>query len=140
MPETDPHNTELYQLLALSRDIHSLWHSQNAQLPAEKAVTYAERGVLEILVSEGAQPVPSIARARFVSRQHIQKLVDDLASKGLVELQPNPAHKASPLVDATIAGERAYTVAASGEAVVLNAIAPDLAHTDLSAAIDALRA
>jgi len=140
MPDNDPHNSDLYQILTTSRDLHSLWQAQPAKGQAGQTLTYAERGVLESLVRDGAQTVPGIARERLVSRQHIQKLVDKLARKRLVELRTNPAHKTSPLVDATIDGERAYTVAASDEAVVLSAIAPKLATADLGSALAALRA
>ncbi|MGI9394720.1 MAG: MarR family transcriptional regulator, partial [Boseongicola sp.] len=115
------------------------WQAQTARRSTGLMLTFAERGVIETLVREGAQSVPGIARKRLVSRQHIQKLVDELARRRLVELLPNPAHKTSPLVDATIDGERAYTVAASGEADILNAIAPRLATANLGAAVAALR-
>ena len=140
MPGHDPHNSELFRLLVLARDVHGQWQALNARGNIGQTTTNAERGVLEILVRDGAQSVPAIARARLVSRQHIQKLVDDLIGKRLVELQPNPAHKTSPLVDVTIAGERAYTTAASGEADILDAIAPELGKTDLGPSLVALRA
>ena len=140
MTGNDPHNSDLYQLLTAAREVHALWQAQAARRTPAQSLTFAERGVLEILVRDGAQSVPGIARARLVSRQHIQKLVDELARKRLVELHPNPAHKTSPLVDATIDGERAYTVAASGEAETLSEIAPHLATENLGDALAALRA
>ena len=140
MPGTDPHNSELYQILVLARETHALWQAQNAKNSGGQTTTYAERSVLEALVRDGAQSVPGIARARLVSRQHIQKLVDDLAGKRLIEFRPNPAHKTSPLVDVTIKGERAYTAAASREDEILNAIAPSLARKNLAPALEALRA
>jgi DNA-binding MarR family transcriptional regulator len=48
--------------------------------------------------------VPEIARARGVTRQHIQVGVDELAAAGLVELVDNPAHRRSRLVTTTTAG------------------------------------
>lgn len=140
MSGNDPNTSELYRLLSLTRDIHALWKAQNARgsTPSRKT-TFAEKGILEVLVLDGAQTVPAIARLRLVSRQHVQKLVDDLARKRLVEFLPNPAHKTSPLVDVTIEGERAYTAAASREAEILTAIAPDLAAADLRPVLAALR-
>ncbi len=140
MPGSDPHNSDLYQLLVLARDARVLWQAQNTRANGGPKMTYAECGILEILVRDGAQSVPAIARARLVSRQHIQKLVDDLAKRKLVELQPNPAHKTSPLVDVTIDGERAYTAAASREAEILIALAPKLATEELHPALDGLSA
>ena len=141
MSGNDPNSTDLYRLLSLTRDADALWKAQNVRgATSSRKITFAEQGILEILVLDGAQPVPAIARRRMVSRQHIQKLVDDLGRKRLVELRPNPAHKTSPLVDVTIDGERAYTTAASREAEILAAMAPDLAETDLRPALAALRA
>ncbi|MEM7137539.1 MAG: MarR family transcriptional regulator [Myxococcota bacterium] len=60
-----------------------------------------DRWVLERLVAHGEATVPSIARERRVSRQHIQQTVDSLATKGLVERFPNPAHRRSRLVAAS---------------------------------------
>jgi DNA-binding MarR family transcriptional regulator len=140
MPSSDPHNSELFQLLVLAREAHAQWQALNARNRSSQATTNAEGSVVEILVRDGAQSVPTIARERLVSRQHIQKLVDDLIAKRLVELQPNPAHKTSPLVEVTIEGERAYTMAASGEAGILDAIAPELAKTDLGPSLVAMRA
>ena len=46
-----------------------------------------------------------MARARPVSRQYIQTLVNGLAAEGLVEFQDNPAHKRSSLVQLTSKGQ-----------------------------------
>jgi DNA-binding MarR family transcriptional regulator len=66
----------------------------------------ARRGILRGLVRYGAQTVPKLARARSVTRQHVQEVVDALVREGYVELKPNPAHKRSPLVIPTARGER----------------------------------
>ncbi|MEM7436410.1 MAG: MarR family transcriptional regulator [Myxococcota bacterium] len=63
-----------------------------------------DRWVLERLVGHGKATVPSIARERRVSRQHVQQIVDSLAARGLVERLPNPAHRRSPLVAASSRG------------------------------------
>ncbi len=65
-------------------------------------------GLLRSLKLKGPQTVPALARARPVARQHIQKLADELAGKGLVRFAANPAHRRSQLVALTAAGERLY--------------------------------
>ena len=45
-----------------------------------------------------------MARARGVSRQHIQQQVDALLERGLVERQDNPAHKRSSMLALTDKG------------------------------------
>ena len=66
----------------------------------------ARRSVVKTLGDHGPQTVPQMARARAVSRQHIQHLVDELRAEGLVRSLPNPAHKRSNLIDLGQEGRR----------------------------------
>lgn len=63
------------------------------------------RGVLRNLLQNGPMTVPAIAGLRPVSRQFIQKVVNELKTKGLVSFIDNPAHKRSKLVCITSRGE-----------------------------------
>jgi len=65
-------------------------------------------GFLRTLKTEGPLTVPQIARSRPVARQLIQKLADEAAAEGLVELIDNPHHKRSKLVRLTSKGEAQY--------------------------------
>lgn len=67
-------------------------------------LTVPMRGVLELLLLQGPATVPGMARARGVSRQHVQQQVDALLGKGFVERQDNPAHKRSSLIGLTDKG------------------------------------
>jgi DNA-binding MarR family transcriptional regulator len=67
-----------------------------------------EFGVMKSLVQEGPHTVPDIARARPISRQHCQTIVNHLAAKGLVEFLENPRHKRSPLVAMTKKGRKHF--------------------------------
>jgi DNA-binding MarR family transcriptional regulator len=62
-------------------------------------------GLLRSLKLEGAQTVPQLARSRSVSRQHIQKLANEMLQDGVIELVDNPAHKRSKLLHLTPKGE-----------------------------------
>jgi DNA-binding MarR family transcriptional regulator len=75
-------------------------------LHADLAVSTPERAVLEFLVRNGATTVPDVARARGVSRQHIQTIVNGLLDRQLVETVRNPAHRRSSLVALTADGRR----------------------------------
>jgi DNA-binding MarR family transcriptional regulator len=66
------------------------------------------RAVLEYLSKNNASTVPTMARSRGVTRQHIQTIVNALESNGLVEALNNPAHKRSPL----------FTLTADGNALI----------------------
>lgn len=62
------------------------------------------RAVLEFLLRNGPTTVPDIARARLVSRQHIQQQVDPLLERKLAKRDENPAHKRSPFIALTDRG------------------------------------
>jgi len=65
-----------------------------------------ERLLVQSLDREGAQTVPHLAKARGVSRQHVQTAVNGLISAKLVEASTNPAHRRSNLIDLTPAGRK----------------------------------
>jgi DNA-binding MarR family transcriptional regulator len=73
-------------------------------LHAELGLTAAMRGVLELILLGGPSTVPGMARARGVSRQHVQQQVDALRERGFVERQQNPAHRRSSLIALTDKG------------------------------------
>jgi DNA-binding MarR family transcriptional regulator len=83
------------------------------------------RAVLEAL-ADGPRTVPDIARRKSVTRQHIQSLVDELASADLVELRANPAHLRSPLVALARKGEAVYAGMRKREAPLLDRLAAGL--------------
>jgi len=67
-------------------------------------VSVPMRAVLEFLRREDGHTVSAIARARSVSRQHIQALVNELLEQGLVERIDNPQHRSAPIVRLTERG------------------------------------
>ena len=73
-------------------------------LHAELGLTAAMRGVLELILLGGPSTVPGMARARGVSRQHVQQQVDALLERGFLERQSNPAHRRSSLIALTDKG------------------------------------
>ena len=73
-------------------------------LHADLSITAAMRVLLELLLVGGSATVPEMARARGVSRQHIQQQVDALLDRDLLERRDNPAHKRSVLIALTDKG------------------------------------
>ena len=63
-------------------------------------------GFLHSLAVDGPQTVPQLARARPVTRQHIQQIANEAAADGLIEFIDNPAHKRSKLLSLTPKGAR----------------------------------
>ena len=78
--------------------------SWSEALHAERGISTATRGVLEVLWVNGPATVPMVARERGVSRQHVQQQVDALLERDLVERRGNPAHKRSLMVALTDKG------------------------------------
>jgi DNA-binding MarR family transcriptional regulator len=67
-------------------------------------ISMGMRAVLEYLSRNGDTTVPQIARARRVTRQRIQTLVNALLTMNLVAPTSNPASKRSPLISLTEKG------------------------------------
>lgn len=74
------------------------------RLHADNGVSVPMRAVLEFIRAHEAHTVSGIARARSVSRQHIQMIVNDLLDAGLVERTDNPNHLRAPLIGLTVEG------------------------------------
>jgi DNA-binding MarR family transcriptional regulator len=87
--------------------------------------------LLRIIDQHGPQPVPAIARARALSRQNIQVLVNRLRTHGLVTLAANPAHKRSSLVHLTGTGRALLTAASRQEIQSTEALLPYIPETRL---------
>lgn len=97
---------------ALGREVRGLFHQLRATgeaiHAAHDALPVSQRAVLESLHRDGPATVPALARARPVSRQHIQVLVNALLEAGLVEAAENPGHRRSPQIALTAAGRRRF--------------------------------
>ena len=76
------------------------------QIHQQGEMSGVRRAVLRMLDRQGAQTVPQISRARSVSRQHVQALVNELTEEGYVEFVENPAHKRSPFARLTARGQQ----------------------------------
>lgn len=109
------------------------------ELHTAEPVTVAMRAVLELLYRTGPSAVPAIAARRFVSRQHVQLLVDALLDRSLVARGDNPAHRRSSLVRLTPEGRRTIERMQKREARFLAAADLGLRAADLKAAAVTLR-
>ena len=97
------------------------------------------RGLLRGLDKLGEQTVPQLARARAVSRQHIQALINQLVEEGLVELIANPAHKRSPLARLTALGKKTVNAMNREEAKLLGKADLSVTDKDMREAAETLR-
>jgi DNA-binding MarR family transcriptional regulator len=113
------------------------WVSE--QVYSEEGRSTARRGILRGVVRYGPQTVPALAKARSVSRQHVQEVVDSLLALGLVALEVNPAHKRSPLVRATPRGESLVKELDEIDAGVLGAVSNAVSMRDMELTARTLR-
>ena len=88
---------ELYALFNAVRICFNLLRSLAEQMHEDLGVNPSMRAVLEALATQPGRTVPEIARARGVSRQHVQVIMNALVELGLAEAVDNPAHRRSPL-------------------------------------------
>ncbi len=83
-------------------------------LVAPLGLTSARWQVLgAIAEAGGALPTAGIARNMGLTRQSVQRVVDDLAARGLVCFATNPHHKRAKLVQLTAAGTQAFAAASA---------------------------
>jgi DNA-binding MarR family transcriptional regulator len=121
----------------------ALFHRLRAaaeQVHGQGELSAARRGVLRSLDRLGPQTVPQLARARPVSRQHIQMLVNQLAAEGHVELADNPAHQRSRLVRLTRQGKSLVEAMNHREQKLLAGLETGIPDGKLRAAATVLRA
>lgn len=85
------------------------------------------------------QPVSWIARNLGVSRQNIQRIVNDLLQKGYVELKTNPHHTRAKLVAMTNTGWAAFEQALKLSTPWMNYIAENLSEEDIQTTLKVLR-
>ncbi|GAA1005296.1 MarR family transcriptional regulator [Streptomyces sp. F-3] len=97
------------------------------------------RAVLDLLHKHGPMTVPQMGRAQAISRQFVQRMVNDAAARGLVESVPNPAHRRSPLIRLTDAGRAAITAVLTREHLLLRQVGGGLTESDVEACLRVLR-
>ncbi|MGD8418779.1 MAG: MarR family winged helix-turn-helix transcriptional regulator [Pseudomonadales bacterium] len=98
--------TPLESLLNEVRLLYQSMVQLGEEIHEDTRISMGMRAVLEYLAREGDATVPQMARARRVTRQRIQSLVDNLLAMSLVARRDNPESRRSPLVMLTPAGRR----------------------------------
>lgn len=127
---------------ALGDEARLLWQvllQRAAELPGGEKITPGQRAVLELLLSHGPATVPRIARARRVTRQHVQALVNSLLALRMVTLQTNPEHRRSRLVQLTSAGAKLCERMRRRERALFDPIARSTQAGEIERAVKTLR-
>ena len=92
-----------------------------------------------IALSPVPLPVAHIARNMGLTRQAVQRSVDEMREDGIVQLVPNPHHQRAMLVTMTERGEEAYRAATERQGRWAEALATDLSPEGIEAAAALLR-
>ncbi|MFF3765310.1 MarR family winged helix-turn-helix transcriptional regulator [Streptomyces sp. NPDC001922] len=96
------------------------------------------RAVLDLLRENGPMTVPQMGRAQALSRQFVQRMVNEAAARQLVERVPNPAHQRSSLIRLTDTGAAAITAVIAREHGVLRRTGGQLTGAEVAACVRVL--
>ena len=96
-------------------------------------------GFIRSLALLGPLTVPQIAQMRPTSRQRMQRLADELAAEGLVELIDNPRHRRSKLVRLTLKGDAHYRDLNAQFLLISSTIGVALSEADIRNTIEIVR-
>jgi len=119
-PFTHPASALTLEVFRLNGDLIA----RGDALVAPLGLTSARWQVLgAVAQAAGGLPTAGIARNMGLTRQSVQRVVDDLSARGLVRLAPNPHHKRAKLVQLTPAGETAFAAASDLWAPLADALA-----------------
>ncbi len=126
-------------LEALPNAFHRLGAAGDT-LHAQIGIGSGMRALMQSIERVGPTSVSRLAAMRPVSRQFVQRLVDDLLAGGWVEALPNPKHKRSPLIALTSHGRETIAIMHQSEAPYLHMLEDGLDPADLQAAARILNA
>lgn len=109
-------------------------------LVEDLGLTSARWQVLGALgLADKPMTVAQIGRRMGISRQAVQRLVNEMVADGLLVLQDNPEHKRSRLVALTNTGRRAYADADSRQIAWVNELGAGLKASDIGNAAAVLK-
>ena len=96
-------------------------------------------GFMRSLAVIGPLTVPQIAQMRPTSRQRMQRLADELATEGLVELIDNPRHRRSKLVRLTRKGDARYRELSARFLAIASTMGAQLSEADIRRTTEIVR-
>ncbi|XUL86318.1 MarR family winged helix-turn-helix transcriptional regulator [Streptomyces galilaeus] len=105
---------------------------------AVEGVSVGVRAVLDLLRQHGAMTVPQMGRTLALSRQFVQRMVNEAAAPGWVEVTPNPAHQRSSLIRLTEEGRSVITSVLGREHSLNRQVGGDLTDAEVSACVRVL--
>jgi DNA-binding MarR family transcriptional regulator len=111
------------------------------RLVADLGLTSARWQVIGAIAIAGQpQTVPAVARTMGLTRQAVQRLINELMADGLVEARANPSHRRARLFSLTSSGESAFEAATARQAPWAEALALGHSGPEIKSAEATLRA
>ena len=87
-----------------------------------EGVSIGVRAVLDLLRTGGPMTVPHMGRTQALSRQFVQRMVNDAEAAHLVRTTPNPAHRRSSLIELTPLGRKRIAAVTAREHALLREV------------------
>ncbi|GAA5021643.1 MarR family winged helix-turn-helix transcriptional regulator [Streptomyces siamensis] len=134
----DEAGPRLMEVFALIGPLYRRVQRKIEQDAAGQDLSVGVRAVLDLLREHGPMTVPQMGRAQSISRQFVQRMVNDAAASGLVEAVPNPAHARSSLIRLTDSGGTTIEAVVAREHALLREAADDLTTADVDTCVRVL--
>jgi DNA-binding MarR family transcriptional regulator len=139
-PDHTPEGASLTELILEVFKLNGRLLGAGDQLVASLGLTSARWQVLGAVAFAGApQPVANIARNMGLTRQAVQRVVNELEGGGFLTFAPNPHHQRAKLVVLTKSGTRAFQAAAKRQAPWANQLARRVPAKDIRTALGVVR-
>jgi DNA-binding MarR family transcriptional regulator len=106
-------------------------------LPTE-GLSVGVRAALIMLRDRGPMTVPQLGRAQALSRQFVQRMVNEAVARQLVDVVANPAHKRSWLIRLTDEGRAVIDAVVDRERATLSLVGGGLTDADLTGCVRVL--
>ncbi|MFC8241716.1 MarR family winged helix-turn-helix transcriptional regulator [Streptomyces chartreusis] len=104
-----------------------------------EGVSVGVRAVLVLLHRYGPMTVPQMGRLMTLTRQFVQRMVNDALARGWAETTPNPAHQRSSLIRITDEGQAVITAILAREHALNRQVGGELTEAELQACVRVLK-
>ncbi|MCZ4604802.1 MarR family winged helix-turn-helix transcriptional regulator [Streptomyces sp. Lzd4kr] len=104
-----------------------------------EGVSVGVRSVLVLLHRYGPMTVPQMGRLMTLTRQFVQRMVNDALARGWAETTPNPAHQRSSLIRITDEGRAVITAILAREHALNRQVGGELTEAELQACVRVLK-
>lgn len=135
--ELGPRIAEVYHLLG------PLYRAVQRRVEDDESVmgmSVGVRAVLDELNWSAPATVPTLTARLDLSRQFVQRMVNEALEAGWIQRQPNPDHRRSPLLGLTGRGQEAIDGVVEREHALMGRTPGGLTDDDLDATMRVLRA